>query len=111
MNFFCVGVMYSGEYDACDVTLSVYPHWASLKNMPGHGGNQTYDLWNTSPMLVFHRGVYIKWNGLGGLGHLTINFPLYVGHLNSIFVLGVGNLTTKFQKVQMPRVCPGGGGC
>jgi hypothetical protein len=20
-NFFCVGVMYSGEYDACDVTL------------------------------------------------------------------------------------------
>jgi hypothetical protein len=30
--------MYSGEYDACDVTLSVYPHQASLKNMPGHGG-------------------------------------------------------------------------
>jgi hypothetical protein len=29
-NFFCVGVMYSGEYDACDVTLSVYPHWASI---------------------------------------------------------------------------------
>jgi hypothetical protein len=25
--------MYSGEYDACDVTLSVYPHRASLKNM------------------------------------------------------------------------------
>ena len=43
--------MYSGEYDACDVTLSVYPHQASLKNMPDHGGNQTYDLWNTSPML------------------------------------------------------------
>ena len=39
-----VGVMYSGEYDACDVTLSVYPHRASLKNMPGHGGNRTYDL-------------------------------------------------------------------
>ena len=33
MIFFCVGVMYSGEYDACDVTLSVYPHRASLKNM------------------------------------------------------------------------------
>jgi hypothetical protein len=33
--FFCVSVMYSGEYDACDVTLSVYPHRASLKNMPG----------------------------------------------------------------------------
>ena len=42
--------MYSGEYDACDVTLSVYPHRASLKNVPGHGGNRTYDLWNTSPM-------------------------------------------------------------
>jgi hypothetical protein len=33
MIFFCVGVMYSGEYDACDVTLSVYPHRASLKYM------------------------------------------------------------------------------
>ena len=38
-------------YYACDVTLSVYPHRASLKNMPDHGGNQTYNLWNTSPML------------------------------------------------------------
>ncbi len=36
----CVGVMYSGEYDACDVTLSVYPHRESLTNMPGHGGNR-----------------------------------------------------------------------
>ena len=26
LGFFCVGVMYSGEYDACDVTMSVYPH-------------------------------------------------------------------------------------
>ena len=43
--------MYSGEYDACDVTLSVYPYRAGLKNMPDHGGNRTYDLWNTSPML------------------------------------------------------------
>jgi hypothetical protein len=43
----CVGVMYSGEY-VRDITLSVYPHRASLKNMPGHSGNQTYDLWNTS---------------------------------------------------------------
>jgi hypothetical protein len=50
-DFFCVGVMYSGEYDACNVTLSVYPHRATLKNMPGHGGNRTYDLWNTSPHL------------------------------------------------------------
>jgi hypothetical protein len=30
---FRVGVMYSGEYDACDVTLSVYPHCAGLKNL------------------------------------------------------------------------------
>ena len=36
------------KYYACDVTLSVYPHRASLKNMPDHGGNRTYDLWNTS---------------------------------------------------------------
>ena len=43
--------MYSCEYDACDVTLSVYPRRESLKNMPGHGGDRTYDLWNTSPML------------------------------------------------------------
>jgi hypothetical protein len=34
--------MYSGEYDACDVTLSVYPHRASLKiSRPDHGGNRT----------------------------------------------------------------------
>ena len=38
-------------YYACDVTLSVYPYRASLKNMPDHGGNRTHDLWNTSPML------------------------------------------------------------
>jgi hypothetical protein len=25
--------VYSGEYDVCDVTLSAYPHRASLKNM------------------------------------------------------------------------------
>ena len=54
-DFFCVGVVYSGEYAVCDVTLmSVYPHRASLKNIPGHGGNRTYDLWNTSPMLCQH---------------------------------------------------------
>ena len=28
--------------DVCDVTLSVYPHRASLKNMPGHGGRRAY---------------------------------------------------------------------
>ena len=62
--FFCVGVMYSGEYDACDVTLSVYPHRASLKNMPGHSGNRTYNLWNTSPMIcqLFFTSYYIVRN-------------------------------------------------
>ena len=48
---FCVGVMQSGEYDVCDVSLSVYPHRESLKYMPSDGANRTYDLWNTSPML------------------------------------------------------------
>ena len=61
MIFFCVGVMYSGEYDVCDVTLSVYPHRASLKNMPDHGGNRTYDLWNTSPVLS--QLSYAVWSG------------------------------------------------
>jgi hypothetical protein len=31
--------------DACDVTLRVYPHRASLKNMPDHGGNQACPVW------------------------------------------------------------------
>ena len=47
MIFLCC-VMYSGEYNPCDVTLSVYPHRAGLKNMHDHGGNRTYDLWNTT---------------------------------------------------------------
>ena len=44
-------LLYNIFTDACDVTLSVYPHRASLKNVPGHGWNRTYDLWNNSPML------------------------------------------------------------
>ena len=39
---FRVGVMYSGEYDVnlvCNLTLSVFPNWASLTNMPGHSRN------------------------------------------------------------------------
>ena len=39
------------NYDVCVATLSVYPHRASLKNMPGHGGIRTCDLWNASPTL------------------------------------------------------------
>ena len=66
--------MYSGEYDACDVTLSVYPHRASLKNMPDHGGNRTYDLWNTSPMLCQLSYAVRSVRGLGQLMH-EIPFP------------------------------------
>ena len=29
--FVCVGVMYSGQYGVCDVTLSIHPHRASWK--------------------------------------------------------------------------------
>ena len=41
--------------NACHVTLSVYPHRESLKNMTGHGGNRTYDLWNNG-----HAGIFFK---------------------------------------------------
>ena len=34
--FFCVGVVYLSEYDACAVTLSVYPHRAGLQSTVGH---------------------------------------------------------------------------
>jgi hypothetical protein len=44
-DFFCVGVVYSGEYDVRDVTLSAYPHRASLKNMPGHHIFQARPVW------------------------------------------------------------------
>ena len=50
--------MYSGEYDICDVTLSVYPQRASWKNMPGHGGNRTYDLWNNCTALPANMQAY-----------------------------------------------------
>ena len=36
------------NYDVCVATLSVYPHRASLKNMPGHGGIRACDLWNAT---------------------------------------------------------------
>ena len=54
------------ENHACDVTLSVYPHRAGLKNMPDHGGNRTYDLWNTSPMLcqLSYAVRTVRWPGI-----------------------------------------------
>ena len=43
---------YSGEYDICDVTLSMHPHRASWKGgNPDHGGNRNRDLWDTRSML------------------------------------------------------------
>jgi hypothetical protein len=32
--FVCVGVMYSGEYDVCGVTMSMHP--GKLKSLPDH---------------------------------------------------------------------------
>ena len=59
--------MYSGEYDVCDVTLSVYPHRASLKNMPAdHGGNRTYDLWK-GRRFDSHRGPQAYFSSLPGV--------------------------------------------
>jgi hypothetical protein len=38
----CFGVMYSGEYNVSDVTLSMYPCTPGrLKRLPDHGGNRT----------------------------------------------------------------------
>ena len=37
-----LSVVIQNERCLCDVTLSVYPHRAGLKNMPGHGGNRTF---------------------------------------------------------------------
>ena len=59
--------MYSGEYDACDVTLSVYPHRANLKNMPDHGGNVIYIMLYISHLdsnTLLHRSgadIFLEW--------------------------------------------------
>jgi hypothetical protein len=50
----------------CDVTLSVYPHRAGLKNMPGHGGIRTYDLWNTSPFIDL---LFLDFSSIAGWRH------------------------------------------
>ena len=52
--------MYPGEYDVCDVTLSVYPHRASLKNMPDHGGISNLRPLDISPM--FCKLSYAVWS-------------------------------------------------
>ena len=52
--FTCAKILKLIIYDICDVTLSVYPHWASSKNMPGHGWNRTYDLIYVSQRLFIN---------------------------------------------------------
>ena len=81
--FFCVGVVYSGEYDICGVILSVYPHRASLKNMPGHGGIRTYDLWNTSPML-FQLSYAVRTVRVSDISeqNLVPSIPMYSSNMN-----------------------------
>ena len=85
MIFFCVGVVYSGEYDVCDVTLSVYPHRASLKSMPGHGGNMgvwassclggaQYSLPEQANLTLIFFPKIVGERGGGGGGHQK-NFP------------------------------------
>ena len=49
--------MYSGEYDVCVATLSVYPHRASLKNMPGQGGIRTYTMIEKRIILLGYIGI------------------------------------------------------
>jgi hypothetical protein len=45
----CAVVLCCSSLPFCVVLLwHKIPHRASLKNMPGHGGNRTHHLWNTS---------------------------------------------------------------
>ena len=48
-------IMYSDKYDACDVTLRVYPHQASLKNMRAHRGQAYF-----SSLLLARCGYTLK---------------------------------------------------
>ena len=41
----CVSVMYSGEYDVCDICYSECASTpGKLKSLLGHGGNRTRDI-------------------------------------------------------------------
>ena len=65
LQFFCVGVMYSGEYDACDVTLSVYPqnrpdriahlaeHWASISKVVGSIPTVVRHIFQACPVWIY----------------------------------------------------------
>ena len=54
----------------CDVTLSVYPHRAGLKNMPGHGGNRTYEPTDSVAQLAEHWARNLK---------VVVRFPPWPG--------------------------------
>ena len=71
----------------CDVTLSVYPHRAGLKNMPGHGGNRTYDFWNTSPMLCL-LSYAVRSVRVSDISELSL-VPKYQSSNHDIFSVGV----------------------
>jgi hypothetical protein len=43
LDFFCVDVMYSGEYNACDITLNVYPHQAYFSALKIHFNAALYE--------------------------------------------------------------------
>jgi hypothetical protein len=40
----CVGILYSGEYDVCDLTLCVHCHTGRAESLPVHGGYRTRNL-------------------------------------------------------------------
>jgi hypothetical protein len=77
--------MYSGEYDACDVTLSVYPHRASLKNMPDHGGNRTYDLLEFPPW----SGIFFKFAWCGYTLRVTSHATYSILHFSYVHIFNI----------------------
>jgi hypothetical protein len=63
--------MYSGEYDACDVTLSVYPHRASLKNhasssVKAEGGSAEGSTFQALSLVLRTRAVLLIFEMLRG---------------------------------------------
>ena len=80
--------MYSGEEDAClcDVTLSVYPHRACLKNIPGHGGILTSNRPDRVAQLAEHRASIPKVVGSNPTvaGHVFQACPVWIYTQNNI---------------------------
>jgi hypothetical protein len=87
----------------CDVTLSVYPHRAGLKNMPGHGGIRTYDLCN--PRIPPWSGIFFKPARCGYTLRVTSHSILftwvhYTNTANIILVDIIRFVARLFQQVQ-----------